>query len=122
MTKYYYCTNGDGTTHNGFRPFAGGPVAIAPDWIPDDRECGNALHCCAHNPLRCLGYVTRENPVIHEVEPVDARPEKGGKIRARQLIDRGVVDITEAMLLRGAEDANAGVRRAAMQHPNYPRK
>lgn len=92
--RYYYTTNADGTTHDGFAPFADGDLAEAPDWVPDDRECGAALHVVAKNPLKALWHVDRSGLRVYEVEPLDARPERGGKIRCRAV--RRIRELSDA--------------------------
>jgi len=82
--KYYYTTNSNGTTYEGFRPFAGDPgCAEAPAWVPADWECGRALHVVEGNPWCALRHVDRDGLRAYAVEPLDARPERGGKIRCR---------------------------------------
>ena len=122
--KYYYCTNGDGTTCNGFTPFPNdrdGEMAFAPDWLADPNiECGNALHVVADNPLRCLAFVERNNPRFFEVEPIELMPEKGGKYRCRAVKRIREVQITSDFLKQGTKDKNWCVREAVMLNPNAP--
>lgn len=98
--RYFYVINGDGTTRDGFKPFSGPDpnYAEAPDWIDDDRACGNALHVVSENPAKALEVVTRNKPVAYEVEPIDLKPGRGDKYRCRalrkirQLPDKEFVD------------------------------
>jgi len=85
--KFYYSTNADGTTYDGFVPFTNDSVcAEAPDWIDDDRECGHGLHVVSENPLRALLFVSRGyQPKFYEVQPFDLKPEVNGKYRCRAL-------------------------------------
>lgn len=86
MIKYYYVTNKDGTTFNGFKPFENNAdYAEAPDWIDDDRECGYALHVVSDNPCKALSFVVRDHPIAHEVEPIDLKLEMNDKFRCRAL-------------------------------------
>ena len=109
MTTYYYVTNGDGTTFEGFRPFANGDIAVAPDWVPDNRECGAALHVVEGDPTLALDHVLRDYPRAFEVEPIDARPERDGKIRCRALRsirELSVEEFAAFFIARGADGAN----------------
>lgn len=84
MTRYYYVVNRDGTTRKNFKPFKDDPdYAEAPDWVNDNRVCGNALHIVSDNPCKALLSVIRKDPVAHEVEPIDLKLEYGGKFRCR---------------------------------------
>jgi len=87
--KYYYWTNGDHTTHNGFLPFGPkgrGRIARAPDWNPDASiECGQGLHVVKQWPLATFQFVSRENGICYEVKPVGAALERGGKVRCSAL-------------------------------------
>ena len=119
MKKYYYITNGDGTTHEGFVPFENGDYAEAPDWNPNEEiECGNALHVVSGNPIKAFLYISREDPVCYEVEPIELMPERGGKHRCKGL--RKVSEITDIIpfLEAGSKDEDEYVRRAAMGNPN----
>jgi hypothetical protein len=109
MTTYYYVTNGDGTTFEGFRPFANGDIAEAPDWVPDNRECGAGLHVVEDDPTRALDHVLRDYPRAFEVEPIDPRPERGGKIRCRALRlirELSVEEFAAFFIARGPVGAN----------------
>ena len=112
--KYYYTTNSNGTTYEGFRPFAGDPgYAEAPDWVPDDRECGQALHVVEGNPWCALRHVNRDGLRAYAVEPVDARPKRCGKIRCRAV--RVARELTTAELSEhakglGSEGANLAAK------------
>jgi hypothetical protein len=109
MTTYYYVTNGDGTTYNRFRPFANGDIAEASDWVPDNRECGAGLHVVEDDPTRALDHVLRDYPRAFEVEPIDARPACGGKIRCRALRlirELSVEEFAAFFIARGPEGAN----------------
>ena len=106
---YYYVTNGDGTTYEGFRPFANGDIAEAPDWVPDDRDCGAALHVVEGDPTRALDYILRNCPRASEVEPIDPRPEYEGKIRCRALRlirELSVEEFAAFFIARGPVGAN----------------
>ena len=123
MKKYYYVTNGDGTTHEGFVPFKNGDYAEAPDWIPDNGiTCGNALHVVSGNPIKAFLYISRKDPVCYEVEPVELMPERGGKHRCKGL--KKVSEITDIIpfLEAGSRDEDGYVRRAVMENPNATQK
>ena len=104
-TRYYYSTNGDGTTYEGFRPFANGDRAEAPDWNPDATiECGQGLHVVTDNPLKALRYVSRDDPIFYEVKPEKLLPENGGKHRCKALTRIREVEITDAWLAEALAD------------------
>jgi len=118
MKKYYYSTNGDGTTCGGFRPFENGDRAEAPDWNPDPGiECGQALHV-SDLKIGTLAFVKRVDPVIYEVEVEDLLPKHGGKYRCKALTRVREVEITEDDLKKGLEDENWSVREAVCENPN----
>ena len=122
MKKYYYSTNGDGTTYGGFEPFKDGDRAEAPDWDPDPEiECGQALHV-SDLKIGTLVFVYREDPVIYEVKVEDVLPKNGGKYRCKALTRVREVEITEDDLLQGLEDEDWRVRETVCKNPNATEK